>query len=316
VQTKQEERLHENQEDEEWLPVPEVAYIGDRRGEKTGAFTPWPAIFEAALPTPSNGRFDMQFRRDKNQVVPHLGGASNAPPSAGHVPVQPDRSGHGFGSPEAGLADVASAIATASGNLPMDFFAYTPNTVVLGCGQSVELHPPAEMIAAGMVFAVAPELPLGLALDRSSGCIHGIAQQPTHGPGTYFVTACAARSAIKTVKVSVVNIKVIKVQAPGYTMTSVMQPEPGLTLIALREDSSLHAQQHLPAQLHPQLPASRSGAEQRAMANWWTQNTTGMYDQVPHMARLQALQILQQSMGARSSADRMESAMWGPAGNL
>jgi len=43
---------------------------------------------------------------------------------------------------------------------------------------------------------------------------------------------------MQRVKTSIVNINVVNVQAPGYTVASLYQPEPGLTVVALREDGS------------------------------------------------------------------------------
>jgi hypothetical protein len=204
----------------------------------------------------------------------------------------------------------------------MDFFAYTPNTVVVGSGQPVDLHPPAHFMSAGMVFAVAPELPRGIVLDKHNGWIHGIAQEATDGPGTYFVTACEPRAVINNVKVSVVNIKVIHVQAPGYTMTSLVQPEPGLTLITLREDASHHGQQQMPANSHPQLASSHrahdlevSGIAQQFVANLYAQSTNRTHDQAVLAQLLQAQQIQQQSAAARRNGI-IDPTGWAQIGNL
>lgn len=122
------------------------------------------------------------------------------------------------------------------GNMPMDYFSYTPSSVVAGVGQAVELWPPVPIASAGMVFAVSPALPTGLTLDKNTGLISGIAQEGTDGSRQYFVTACEPRSVVPNIRISMVDIKVINVQAPGYTMSSLVQPEPGVTVVTLRED--------------------------------------------------------------------------------
>lgn len=118
----------------------------------------------------------------------------------------------------------------------LEFYSHNPSSAVVGVGQHLEIWPPAGVFEAGMVFAVSPDLPLGVVLDQHSGVIHGIPKHPTRGLTSFFVTACKPGVHVKNVKTSMVNINVVNVQAPGYTVASLYQPEPGLTVVALRED--------------------------------------------------------------------------------
>lgn len=166
------------------------------------------------------------------------------------------------------LSNVAAVIAAAAQHLSVDLFTYTPDTMVVGTGQTIELHPPVDIMLAGMVFAVAPELPPGISLDRQTGRIYGTAQEATSGPDTYFVTACAPHAANKEVMMAVVNIKIIHVHAPGLTMASIVQPQPGVTVITLRDsaiDPSCSSQQNQSAEtLHMQMASRKRAADLEA----------------------------------------------------
>jgi len=183
-------------------------------------------------------------------------------PAAMALP-NPNNGVHGASLPQAALSNVAAVIAAAAQHVAVDLFTYTPDTMVVGTGQTIELHPPVDIMLAGMVFAVAPELPPGISLDRQTGRIYGTAQEATSGPDTYFVTACVPRAANKEVMMAVVSIKIIHVHAPGLTMTSIVQPQPGVTVITLRDgaiDPSCSSQQNQLAETLRMQMASRKRA--------------------------------------------------------
>jgi len=127
----------------------------------------------------------------------------------------------------------------------LEFYSHNPSSAAVGVGQHLEIWPPTGVFEAGMVFAVSPDLPQGVFLDQHSGVIHGIPKHPTRGLTSFFVTACKPGVHVKNVKTSMVKINVVMVQAPGYTVASLYQPEPGLTVVALREDMG---QSHFPQQ--------------------------------------------------------------------
>jgi len=127
----------------------------------------------------------------------------------------------------------ASSLPGASSQTPTNFFAYTPSSAVIRVGQSIKLWPPIELLAAGMVFAVSPNLPSGLGLDENVGVIHGSAQQSTDGTATFFVTAVKPGDVSMSIHISVVNIQVVSCQTedqlastliPPYNM---LPPDPG-----------------------------------------------------------------------------------------
>lgn len=99
-------------------------------------------------------------------------------------------------------------------------FMYTPNTAVIGVGQTLELWPPEDILFAGMVFAVSPDLPRGLTLDERMGVVHGKAQEGTLGMVKYYITACEPGDSSLSVKIAVVGLKVMDAQAPGHKMKS------------------------------------------------------------------------------------------------
>jgi hypothetical protein len=151
--------------------------------------------------------------------------------------------------PQPNLAAVTSAMSAAAPDMPICSFAYSSSTAVAGVGQSIELWPPLEIVCGGLVFAVAPELPPGLTLEKHTGLIHGTTLVASEG--NYFVTACQPGAPLN-MRISTVSIKIISVQAPGFTMTGLMQPEPGVTLVALREQPH-HATQPMAAHWPPQM---------------------------------------------------------------
>jgi len=138
----------------------------------------------------------------------------------------------------ASSASTASAVASSAS--PNNFFTYTPNSVVVGAGQNIELWPPVPMMSQSMVFAVSPNLPAGLVLEERVGLIHGRAQAATKGLETFFVTACEVNAnSSAPVKIAIVNLKVVDVKVSGHTMQSVHSPEPGVTVITLREEDKV-----------------------------------------------------------------------------
>lgn len=172
----------------------------------------------------------------------------------------------------------------------LEFYSHNPSSAVVGVGQHLEIWPPAGVFEKGMVFAVSPDLPQGVMLDQHSGVIHGIPKHPTKGLTSFFVTACKPGVHVKNVKTSMVNINVVYVQAPGYTVASLYQPEPGLTVVALRED---HSQNHLPQQQQVWEPTPG-----------WTQPPSALsYDTSPNQA---AGAMMRLALEARQRA-----ALWG-----
>jgi len=126
-------------------------------------------------------------------------------------------------------AALPAALATA------EVFAYTPESIVVGVGQLVELWPPVHLISASLVFVISPDLPHGLALDPRVGLIHGKPQEPTDGMVTYFVTACAPGDPSLKVKMAMVRIKVMDVRVPGHVATGIFQIESGETVVMFKE---------------------------------------------------------------------------------
>mmetsp|Transcript_49998 Transcript_49998/g.90456 ORF Transcript_49998/g.90456 Transcript_49998/m.90456 type:complete len:167 (-) Transcript_49998:39-539(-) len=155
---------------------------------------------------------------------------------------------------------------------PMQFFTYNPSSVVVGVGQIVEIWPPPDIVSSGMVFAVSPELPQGLSLNRRTGLIQGKAQRATEGSVQFFVTACEPTQQVRNVKIAMVDIKVISVQAPGFTISNLVQGEHGVTIVTLREDMN-----NMPTQISgmavPDYIMAQGMPVGRPMPgnmNWWT----------------------------------------------
>mmetsp|Transcript_6422 Transcript_6422/g.18821 ORF Transcript_6422/g.18821 Transcript_6422/m.18821 type:complete len:492 (+) Transcript_6422:184-1659(+) len=92
---------------------------------------------------------------------------------------------------------------------PVDVFTYTPNTAVIGVGQTIELWPPVHIASAQMVFAVSPELPKGLMLDERMGLVHGTALEATLGMVKYYIMACEPGDTSLRVKMSVIDLGVM-----------------------------------------------------------------------------------------------------------
>jgi len=227
-------------EDQEERPVAKVAYV--REGEpakelsvgaqqspfrKNAAAAAVKAGAAGTAPGTSLGG----QKKQKKPLKPQKPAAQDSLGTPMHVPALFDTM-----NPMTNPMAVPGMTNGMNGNMPMDFFSYTPSSVVVGVGQAVELWPPVPILSAGMLFAVSPALPRGLALDKNTGLIAGTAQEGTDGSKQYFVTACNPRAVVPSIRVSMVDIKVINVQAPGYTMSSLVQPEPGVTVVTLRED--------------------------------------------------------------------------------
>ncbi|CAJ1333451.1 unnamed protein product [Effrenium voratum] len=122
-------------------------------------------------------------------------------------------------------ADLLTALVYASSTLPppmpqqdsfaaalttqgdMEFFEYVPNSLEVFVGQMVELWPPVNQMR-GCVYAVAPQLPRGVALDERSGLLHGRPQERTPGQMTYFITAWSPTRTPPVVSVALVKLMV------------------------------------------------------------------------------------------------------------
>lgn len=69
-----------------------------------------------------------------------------------------------------------------------NMFSYLPDNTTATIGQRLELLPLLDGLKP-RVFAVAPELPQGLTIDRFTGVIHGVPHE-SDLPRVYFVTCC------------------------------------------------------------------------------------------------------------------------------
>jgi len=132
-------------------------------------------------------------------------------------------------------AGIANALTSGRAS---EIFAYTPNSMVVAVGQKVELRPPRN--ESCRLFAVAPELPRGIEIDKTTGLITGTAQEATDGIGSYFVTSCEPSMVAADIKIEIamVHINVIKVVAPGYTVKNVCREATGEMTLTLHDDVS------------------------------------------------------------------------------
>jgi len=137
-----------------------------------------------------------------------------------------------------------------------DFFSYTPDNLVTSVGQMVEMWPPAELISAGMIFAVYPDLPPGLALAERVGLIHGRPEQGTSGPTTHFVTACRPGDHSFSVLMAMVTLQLTGPHGSGSNFDQ-QGPTNAVAALALASRSqhfasaltATAAQQHIQQQL-------------------------------------------------------------------
>lgn len=250
-----------------------------------------------------------QTRGDEGRLVPRVAYASEyqrgAPwsASADWRPSQPAPiSVSSVASTVAALADAVAMTQDLTQLMPdqtsqlpdpdpkLEFYSHNPSSTVVSVGQHLEIWPPAGVFEKGMVFAVSPELPQGVMLDQQTGVIHGFPKHPTRGLTSFFVTACKPGVNVKNVRTSMVNINVVNVQAPGYTVASMYQPEPGLTVVALRED---HGQGHFPQQQQAWEPTP----------GWTPPPSALSYDTSPNQA---AGAMMRLALEARQRA-----ALWG-----
>jgi hypothetical protein len=112
-----------------------------------------------------------------------------------------------------------------------DLFSYTPANATVVVGQPIELRPALTTSNQQYVFAVAPDLPRGLIIDRRTGVIHGFAQEATSaGNTTYFVTLFEPLSA--KVKVAIVQLNILEIMAPGKHITNLVHHN-GATTVTL-----------------------------------------------------------------------------------
>lgn len=123
-----------------------------------------------------------------------------------------------------------------------EIFAYTPNSLVVAVGQKVELRP-SRNDSCPRLFAVAPELPRGVAIDKTTGLITGTAQEATDGLVAHFVTSCEPSMIAADIKIqiAIVHINVITVVAPGYTIANLCRKETGDMTLTLRDDTRTSA---------------------------------------------------------------------------
>jgi len=275
------------------------------------------ALASSAQLSPAGGaavqvQVPFQVPVDQGRLVPRVAYASEyqrgAPPWPGNTDWKPNRPAqvsvnNSVASTVAAIADVVAMTQDLVQRMPdrasqfadpdpkLEFYSHNPSSSVVTVGQQLEIWPPAGVFESGMVFAVSPDLPQGVVLDQYSGMIHGIPKHPTRGLTSFFVTACKPGVHVKNVKTSMVNINVVNVQAPGYTVASLYQPEPGLTVVALREDLG---QTHFAQQQHQAWEPSPG----------WTQPPSALsYDTSPNEA---AGAMMRMALEARQRA-----ALWG-----
>jgi len=98
-------------------------------------------------------------------------------------------------------------------------FAYTASDVVVAVGQEVELWPVERRTSSTLLYAVSPDLPRGLMIDKFTGLIHGSPQEATQGDCTYFVALCEPTFNGTTVKMSILQINVVAVARRSAAMT-------------------------------------------------------------------------------------------------
>lgn len=205
-------------------PVPKVAYVRDQK-----------QIAPAGADSAASSEERLARKNKKKQQKAKRNAAdSSTTATASPTPVP--------ASPNPSIAEkpVASAHPGAD-NLATEMFSYSPGSVVAGIGQAIEMWPRINC-PTPMVFAVAPKLPQGLSIDMHTGLIHGLSLESTNGSRTYFVTACEPSAVINKVVIAMISVNVMNIQAPGYAMTSVVQSEPGVTLVTLRESQTNAAQ--------------------------------------------------------------------------
>mmetsp|Transcript_51919 Transcript_51919/g.163016 ORF Transcript_51919/g.163016 Transcript_51919/m.163016 type:complete len:419 (+) Transcript_51919:104-1360(+) len=97
----------------------------------------------------------------------------------------------------------------------MEFFSYTPASLVVSAGDVVEFWPPAKLALMGLIFAISPELPAGLAIDEHVGVIYGKAREGMDSSMTFFVAACKPSDPAFNVKIAMVSLRVAS-PSPTY----------------------------------------------------------------------------------------------------
>lgn len=148
-------------------------------------------------------------KEEQNQGIGVRSGAVAAVP--GPLPISREKDSARFSLVDSHRAFSSPSPACPKGVSP-NTFSYSQREVVASVWQKIHLFP-LTANRVPLVFAVAPELPSGLTIDKFSGVISGIPQRPTDGPATYFVTSCEPQK-VNNVKVACVHINVI-VGPPG-----------------------------------------------------------------------------------------------------
>lgn len=110
-----------------------------------------------------------------------------------------------------------------------EFFAYTPNSMVVRVGEMVEFWPPLPLVSMGLIFAVSPALPEGLSLDERVGVIYGRPQVGMKNLVTFFVTACKPGDSTFSIKMSMLSIKAIDRRKQEQSAAAACQPMLGST---------------------------------------------------------------------------------------
>mmetsp|Transcript_56365 Transcript_56365/g.132157 ORF Transcript_56365/g.132157 Transcript_56365/m.132157 type:complete len:442 (-) Transcript_56365:119-1444(-) len=108
----------------------------------------------------------------------------------------------------------------------LNVFAYNPSCAVVAVREGIWMSPPTRMMEEEMIWAVSPELPLGVHLNQRTGLISGSAGQPTTGAVNYFVTACKPATRIEMVSASIVTLNILDhVALAGASVSPPSVPE-------------------------------------------------------------------------------------------
>lgn len=101
-------------------------------------------------------------------------------------------------------------------------FSYMPRALCVAIGQEVEFLPDLDGSYQPRLFAISPELPQGLTIDRFTGVIYGRPQEVTDKP--YFVSACEPMVNFNTVS-ACVYLTVTGTAASGYQNEEFLLPD-------------------------------------------------------------------------------------------
>jgi hypothetical protein len=125
-------------------------------------------------------------------------------------------------------------------------FTYVPEAAAVRVGQRVDLLPFLDS-SQPRVFAVSPELPPGLMIDKFTGVISGVPRQATQASTVHFITCCEPLVSFN-IQTAIVHIQV---QLEGIAPLSVPIPNP-----QLKHNANPELQVQL-QQLHQMLGALR-----------------------------------------------------------